>query len=224
MAGKIIAWSYSRWADYEKCPQLAKFKHVDKLKEPENDAMKGGLLAHDSLADFLTAYPVSVQVLEVPEVGKKFVDLLRQLAELQPLHDQDWGFTNQWRPTGWFAKDCWFRSKLDSAVVYDDNTADVVDFKTGKESPTHAQQAELYAISVFVRYAQVSHVTARFWYLDHGTESVFRFSRSDLDELIAKWEKRVEPMLNDTIFAPRPGKHCKWCAFAKSQQGPCKFG
>jgi CRISPR/Cas system-associated exonuclease Cas4 (RecB family) len=216
--GKITAWSYSRWSDYEKCPLLAKFKHVDRIKEPENEAMKGGLKAHDSLADFLAGK------IELPEVGNRFATLLMQLRELEPLHDQEWGFTNQWRPTGWFDKNCWFRSKLDSAVVYDDHTADVVDFKTGKESPTHAGQAELYAISILVRYREVSHVIARFWYLDTGAESVFRYSRNDLDELIKKWEDRVQPMLNDTIFAPRPGKHCKYCFYAKSNNGNCKFG
>lgn len=218
MANKIAAWSYSRWTDYEKCPLLAKFKHVDRIKEPENDAMKNGQVAHTSLAEFLGGK------IELPEVGQKFTNLLHQLRELEPLHDEEWGFTNQWIPTGWFARNAWFRSKLDVAVVYDDNSADVVDFKTGKESPTHAQQAELYAISIFVRYAQVSHVTARFWYLDFGTESVFRFARADVEGLIKKWEKRVQPMLNDEIFAPRPGTHCKWCFYAKSNNGNCKFG
>lgn len=217
--GKLFAWSYSRWSDYEKCPQLAKFKHVDRIKEPENDAMKGGLIAHDSLAAFL-----SDATMPLPAVGARFANLLHALRELEPLHDQEWGFTNQWRPTGWFNRDCWFRSKLDSAVVYADNTADVVDFKTGKESPTHQMQAELYAISVFVRYREISHVTARFWYLDHGTESVFRYSRADLESLLKSWEARTRAMLNDEIFAPRPGKHCAYCFYAKSNNGPCKFG
>lgn len=221
MPNKIYAWSYSRWADHDKCPALAKFKHVDRIREPENDAMRNGQLAHDSLAKFIGDRSGDVQL---PKVGERFAALLLQLRELEPLHDEEWGFTNQWRPTGWFSRDCWFRSKLDAAVVYDDNTADVVDFKTGKDSPTHAQQAELYAISIFVRYSNVSHVIARFWYLDTGDESVFRFARSDLESLIKKWEAKVRPMLNDTIFAPKPGKHCKYCFYAKSNNGPCKFG
>lgn len=219
MAKRITAWSYSRWADYDKCPQLAKFKHVDRLKEPENPAMENGNKVHNELAEYLSKGG------DVPESGRKhFADLVRQLRELQPIHDQEWGYTSDWNVTGWFAKDTWFRSKLDVCVVYDDNTCDVVDFKTGKDSVTHALQAELYAASVFLRYKNISHITVRFWYLDLGTESVFRFSKSDLGELLSKWEKRTKPMLSDEIFAPKPGRHCGYCAFAKSKDGPCAFG
>lgn len=215
---KITAWSYSRWSDYDKCPQLAKFKYVDRLPEPENPAMKRGGEVHDALAAFLAGSA------DAPQAAERFTDLLAQLRDLEPLYEQQWGFTCEWRVTGWFDRDTWFRSVLDVCVVYEDNTADVVDFKTGKESPTHAQQGELYAASVFVRYSQVQRITVRFWYLDHGTESVYRFARADAAELIEKWTKRVQPMLNDTVFAPRPGKHCHWCNFAKSKEGPCKYG
>lgn len=220
MSAKITAWSYSRYTDYDKCPALAKFKHVDKIKVPENDAMKRGSAAHKDIAAFIgLPFPA-----ELPAIGARFAPLLEQLRDMDPLVEQQWGFTDQWRTTGWFDSNTWFRSVLDVCIVYEDNTADVVDFKTGKESPTHAQQAELYAVSVMIRYPHVTHVTARFWYLDHGTESVFRFSKSDVAELVEKWTKRALPMLSDTTFAPKPGKHCAWCDFAKSKNGPCKFG
>jgi hypothetical protein len=222
MAKRITSWSYSRWSDYEKCPQLAKFKHVDRIKEPENDAMKGGSKAHDELAEYLGLTETAVAT--VPKVGQRFEPLLQELRKLEPIHDQEWGFTRGWSVTGWFARDTWFRSKLDVCVVYDDNTADVVDFKTGKASDKHAQQAELYAVSVFLRYKNVASIVVRFWYLDTGAESIYQFERREMDEMIIAWEQRVRPMLHDEIFAPRPGEHCKWCFFAKSNNGPCKFG
>jgi RecB family exonuclease len=223
MTKRITSWSYSRWADYDKCPQLAKFKHVDKLKEPENPAMANGTRVHDELAEYLGIAETPRNV-PVPKSGERFADLLAQLRTLEPIHDQEWGFTRSWRTTGWFARDTWFRSKLDVCAVYDDNTADVVDFKTGKPSDSHAAQAELYAVSVFLRYANVTDIIVRFWYLDTGAESIFAFTRREMKEMITEWEKRVEPMLNDEIFAPRPGNHCRWCFFAKSNNGPCKFG
>lgn len=218
LSKRITAWSYSRWNDWNTCPALAKYKHIEKLREPENEAMKRGSAVHEDLAAFLSGAAA------VPDSGQQFGELLQQLRMLEPAHDQQWGFTSEWKPTGWFAKDTWFRSMLDACVVYDDDTADVVDFKTGKPSDTHAQQAELYAVSVLLRYPQVKHVTVRFWYLDAGSESVYRYARMDLAELQQKWEKRVLPMLSDEVFAPRPGRHCAYCAFAKSKGGECKFG
>ena len=220
MAKKITAWSYSRYSDYDMCPLKAKFKHVDKLKEPENEAMKRGSIVHEEYAKyFLTG--------EVPKSGVGwyyFSQLCRQLRQLRPLVEQQWGFTSDWRPSDWFSSSTWFRSVLDAAVVYDDHTADVVDLKTGKPREGHAQQAELYAVSIFKRYPQVQRVIVRFWYLDPGTESVYRFARRDETPLTEKWEKKTLPMLSDTIFAPRPGRHCNWCAFSKSQGGPCSYG
>jgi hypothetical protein len=219
--GLITAWSYSRFSDYDKCPQLAKFKHVDKLKIEENDAMRGGSEAHEDAAAFIRGdHPGGEEL----RGWKHFANLFTQLRELEPLVEQQWGFTKDWKPTSWFGKSTWFRSVLDVCLVYEDNTADVVDHKTGKEYPSHAQQAELYAISVFLRYTQVQRVTVRFWYLDSGAESVFRFARSDAPEIIERWTKRVQRMLSDKILAPKPGEHCKWCDFAKSKGGPCKYG
>ena len=40
--------------DYHKCPALAKYKHVLKLKEPDNEAMAGGTLAHKQAEDYTT--------------------------------------------------------------------------------------------------------------------------------------------------------------------------
>jgi len=219
--GRITAWSYSRFADYSKCPQLAKFKHVDKIREPENDAMRRGSVVHDTAAAILRGdHPGPLDV----RAWDAFAPLFEELRKLEPVVEQQWGYTKQWLPTGWFGNDTWFRSVLDAAVLYADNTVDVVDHKTGKPSPSHAEQAELYAISVFIRYPAVQSATVRYWYLDLGSESVYRFERSALAGMITQWEKKVGPMLNDTVFAPKPGQHCNWCYQAKSKGGACKYG
>ena len=36
---KFTSWSFSRYMDYKGCPAKAKYKHLDKLQEPPNDAM-----------------------------------------------------------------------------------------------------------------------------------------------------------------------------------------
>jgi CRISPR/Cas system-associated exonuclease Cas4 (RecB family) len=157
-----------------------------------------------------------------------FEKLLRDLRGMHPLVEMEWGYTSEWKPTGWFGDATWFRSKLDAALVYEDNEADVIDFKTGKP---YAQdtilQAELYALSIFCRYLQVQRVKVRFWYLDidqQGKEVIYRFSRDMMEALLKRWTARAEKMLNDRIMAPLPGTHCKWCPFAKSKDGPCKYG
>jgi hypothetical protein len=44
-----------------------------------------------------------------------------------------------------------------------------------------------------------------------------------MGKLADDWEDKTRPMLNDTIFAPKPGNACRWCHWKKSNGGPCKF-
>jgi RecB family exonuclease len=221
----LTAWSYSRLSTYEKCALQAKLKYIDKLPEPPSDALERGSEAHDVLAQYLRGdRPESA---EIPGWAH-FGSLLSDLRALEPQVEQQWGFNRAWEPTGWFGKDTWFRSVLDAALVYGDDIGDVIDFKTGKPYPQDtAKQAELYAISMVRRYPALTHVTVRFWYVDpaqRGAEAVYRFSREQAEAAVSKWEKKAERMLSDEIMAPRPGEHCKWCPFAKTKGGPCKYG
>jgi len=230
MSKPLTAWSYSRLSTYEKCALQAKFKFIDKLPEPESPALERGSAVHETIAQYVRG--------DLPEENPfgtaaipgwtYFGRLLNDLRSLEPLVEQQWGFDEKWKPADWFGRNTWFRSVLDVSIVYDDNTADVVDFKTGKPYPPDtAKQAELYAISVVRRYPQVSHVTVRFWYLDieqKGAEAVYRFHKEQLGEMMTRWEKKALKMLSDTVMAPKPGQHCKWCSFAKSAGGPCKYG
>ncbi len=227
---RLTAWSYSRWSTYEKCPLQAKYKYIDKLPEPASAAMERGSAVHDQLAAYLRG--------DIPRLGPNetapitgwtyFAGLLNDLREMEPLVEQQWGFTDTLKQTGWFGSDTWFRSVLDVCLIYSDNTADVVDFKTGKPRPQEtSQQAELYALSIVHRYPAVSHVTVRFWYVDldqKGAEAVYRFSRDTLPDAKKKWLDRGKRMTSDTMMVPKPGMHCKWCLAAKSIGGPCKYG
>ncbi|HEX2239267.1 MAG TPA: PD-(D/E)XK nuclease family protein [Gammaproteobacteria bacterium] len=219
----MTAWSYSRWDMWDTCPKQAFFKFVAKIPEEENDAMRGGTIAHNEIAEFIRGD--RDDALETIRGWRFFGSLFMELRELKALVEQEWSFRRNWSATGWFSGDTWLRSKMDAFIVYADGTADVVDHKTGKSKPRHALQAELYALTVFKRYSHVHHVTVRFWYLDSGEEGVHRYSRSgDMAELEAKWTKRGEQMLADKRMAPRPGSHCHWCSYAFSKGGPCKYG
>jgi len=218
---RIKAWSYSRLSNYEKCAFLAKCKYVDKIPEPPAPAMERGKEAHAILEKFMSGYAEDRD--NIPG-WEHFGPLMVELRALSPLVEQQWGYNDQWQPTDWFGKDTWFRAVLDVAAVYSDNTADVVDFKTGRERDTHADQADLYAVALIMRYPMVKELNVRFWYLDLGTESVFTYTRDQVLPLRQKWEKRALPMLTDTTFAPRPGHHCNWCYASASNGGPCRFG
>lgn len=223
---KATAWSYSRYSCYKTCGAQYNFRYNEKLPEESNPAMERGEEVHKLLAAYVRKdIPAYNPRDTAPIPGwTYFGELLNELRDMDVLVEQEWGFTDRWKPTGWFGDDTWFRSKLDVGLVYDDGTADVIDYKTGKERAEHGEQAELYALSVFCRYGQIKNLVVRFWYLDSGGESVHRFSQDMAESLLKKWTKRAEKMLMDSLLVPSPGYHCKWCSYAASKGGPCRYG
>lgn len=233
MADLVKAWSYSRYADYKQCPARFKYKHIDRLPDPGSPAMQRGSDIHREGERYLKAGRKAAP----PKTYTHFKDEMKQLVGLNPMVEQQWGFTRDWTPTGWFDRDTWLRIICDVTVLYDDGTADLIDFKTGRKYDTNEEQIELFSMSGFMMWPEVNHVTARLWYLDvpdgpndgdphsdsTANTTIREYTRDQFDKARKSWEKRIQPMFNDTRFAPRPNEKCKWCAYSKAKGGPCKF-
>lgn len=231
-AGPVTAWSYSRLAMWEQCPFAFKCKNIDKIKEEQSPAMARGDRIHKIAESFVMSpaagdgYVLPAES-DLPPELRKFARLMMELQRMPAdikVVEQQWGFSKNWRATGWFGNETWLRVKIDVGVVYPDCTADMIDHKTGKKYDNHGDQLELNSLALMCRFPQVGHVTARNWYLDSGEEMVLEFDQSDKSDFMAKWEARVAPYFADRMFAPKPGNYCNRCAYSRSKNGPCKFG
>lgn len=222
MSNRVDAWSYSRYADYKQCPLRFKLKHIEKRKEPGSAAMQRGSEIHTEGELYLKA---AKKPRKVPDSYRNFKEEMDQLWGLQPMVEQQWGFTRDWTPTGWFGGDTWLRIVCDVVVKYDDNTVDLIDFKTGRKYDTNEEQVELFSCAPFIKYPEVEEVQTRLWYLDQDDDNeVLRtYTRSDYDNIRKAWEKKIVPMFKDKRFAPTPNQKCRFCAFAKNRGGPCPY-
>jgi hypothetical protein len=222
----LAAWSYTRYADYRRCPMFFAYKHLLRIKEEAGPAMQRGRDIHKEGEAYLTA-PRKPR--KVPDSYGNLRKEMEQLRGLSPSVEQQWGFTSNWQPTDWFGRDTWVRIVLDAGVVYDDATADVIDFKTGKKYGSNDEQMELFGLGTFAKFHEqnLQHVTTRLWYLDdpnpQTNEVVAEFKASEVPALRRDWEKKVRPMFADRKFPPRPNDKCKWCHLSKAKGGPCKF-
>lgn len=214
----IKAWSYSRYSTHRECPRKAKYKFVDKMKEPDGKATGRGTAVHLAGEKFLR------HELRTPsEDYAKFKAKLQKLRKDGAFPEQQVAFTDMWEQCDWFAGEAWVRIKFD-AVVVDGKRATVVDFKTGQEyQPDHEEQLELYAVAVFLVNDEVETVEAVDWYLDGGHEFKRTYVRKQLATLMRQWEKKARPMLTDTVYPTRPSWRCKKCHFSKANGGPCEF-
>ena len=223
MSNGVTAWSYSRYNDYKQCPLKFKLKHLDRLPDPGGPAMQRGNLIHKLAEDYTVG-----KIKALPPELKNFKEEFKQLRSMKPMVEQAWGFRRDWTHNGrndWFGGDVWLRSKADVFVVYDDDTGDLIDHKTGKKYETNKEQVELFACTAFMRVPTLTHVTTRLWYLDlvEDNEVVAEYTAKDAENIKKDWEKKVQPMFNDKKFAPRPNDKCHWCTFSKAKGGPCKF-
>lgn len=231
MSNTITAWSYSRYADYKQCPLKFKLKHIDRIRGtgPSAPALVRGSEIHLEGELWLKGGGKG----RVPSTYTHFKDEMKQLAKLSPIVEQQWGFTKDWKPAtgsgrdpnGWFAKDTFLRIVCDVAVVYDDHTADVIDFKTGRKYDTNEEQVELFSTGIKMRYPETTTVTTRLWYLDqpNDNEVIREYSAKDIENIKKDWDRKIQPMFNDRKFPPKPNDKCKWCDYRKDAGGPCIY-
>lgn len=225
---KVTAWSYSRFATYALCPLQFAEKFLTGWKDPGSKAMDRGNDVHKAAELFVTnrADTLPREVMQNPVVLKVMQEARALPADTKQV-EQQWGYTTDFRPTGYFAGDTWFRSKLDLGIMYEDMTYEDVDWKTGRRYGTSEDQMELQALSVMARLAPVKHVTTRLVYIDETGPNPFEFAEypaTHREKLATKWRSKVSPMFADTVFAPRPNEKCRFCPFSRSNAGKCAFG
>lgn len=228
---KATSWSFSRYSDYKQCPLKFKLKHIDKIKEPPNDAMARGGAIHKLAEDYIKGIGRALP----PELKKfkvEFKVLRKQFKKsVNGMSVEDnWSFTKDWGKTTWNDWiNCCVRIKLDCAVE-SNNVMIISDWKTGKFRPEmyldYFEQLELYALAALLLHPHVTEVRPRLVYLDEGTiypTEPLIFTQADVPKLKKIWAGRTKAMLNDTKFAPKPNSKCCWCFFSASKNGPCKY-
>jgi CRISPR/Cas system-associated exonuclease Cas4 (RecB family) len=236
---KITSWSFSRYSTYKSCPLKAKLMFIDKHKEPGNTAMQRGADIHNMAEDYAKG-----KLARLPKELKLVGDLLKMLKAQykkmvnRPIIEDSWAFRVDWSSTtydDWTG--CWLRIKLDAAYFLEATVMKVVDWKTGKfreeSNADYLEQLELYALAALILHPHLTEVRPELNYVDHGlifppADKPLIYTQKDVKKLKATWEKRVKPMMNDTVFAPRPNDKCRFCHFgqsgkAKGGPGLCKF-
>jgi hypothetical protein len=216
----LKTWSFSALQVYEQCPYRSYLQRVKKIAQPSSPAADRGSQIHDLAEQY-----VNGEYLEdkCPKELLKFETEFRVLRDGYPngkiILEQDWGYNRDWEQTGWMAPDVWLRSKLDVFIQESVTSAIVIDHKTGRKFGNelkHNSQLMLYAISAFVRFPKLQHVTAKLWYLDKGESTTQQYTREQAMLFFPKWNARALAMTNAINFPPTPNKvSCKWCSYGK---------
>jgi hypothetical protein len=176
---------------------------------------------HKKIENYLSFKNVPMPEEVHPRIRPEF----ETLKASSPMVERELAFDKDWKQVGWFDSTAWCRIKVDVLTPPKDSRSIIIDHKTGKvkDKGEYNTQLELYGLGVFLIYPEVEIAEADLYFTDHGVIIEQEFQRAIAKDLREAWMERVQPMLNDTTYAPRPGNACRFCNFSKARGGECQY-
>lgn len=229
--GPLRSWSFSALMVYEQCPYRSYLSRVQKIPEPESEAMNRGTRIHQSIEDFITGKEAELSK-EVKH-HRDMIEGFRVNYEDGSVEvEGEWGYDRQWAINDWRSPNTWARIKLDLIDWQDENSAVVIDWKSGRKfgnEVKHATQLITYAIGAFMRFPHLEYVFGQMVYVDKNEVLTGRYTLDDVRMFKPKIEERALRMTTATEFPPKPSKmNCKWCPYKdpveEGGQPPCIWG
>lgn len=218
--GLVKTWSYSTIDKAESCMYGVYLSKVEKAPRAESPAADRGSMLHD-LGEQYVRGNLDQLPKELAKHYKLAFEELRDLfAQGKVECEEDWGITTDWTPTGFFDDDTWGRMKIDALVHDSEQSARVIDYKSGKPYPLkHNQQCQLYAIATFLYYPKLEFVQTELWYLDKTPNmAINTYTREQAMMFLPKWNQRALNLTQATKFPPDPSvRNCRFCDHAKTE-------
>lgn len=216
-------WSFSSLTSYETCPKRYQLTRVTKqVVEPQTEATTAGSRVHD----FLERYALGSLIYdELPEDIKpmsRYVDKI-WTYEGKRIVEQQLAVDRNLRPCDWDDPNAWCRGIIDIGVV-GENTAYLLDWKTGKVKDDH-DQLRLFAVLAFAHYPWIEKAVTGYIWLKFKKVTKASFTTADRGEIWGEYiqrVKRLELSFDNDKWVPRPSGLCKnWCPVGKKLCGYC---
>lgn len=233
---KPFAWSYSKLKNYNTCPK--RHYHVDLIRdiaEPEGEELKWGNYLHDKLAraigtddneqreprDRIPHEPLPKDLLRFEPWVARFRRARESGAHVYT--ELQLAITREFQPCAWFAKEAWFRTKVDVLIITADwRYAAGYDWKTGKRLD-ETEQLLMSALALMIHHKSLQAVRTEYvWLKDwNGLDdksamdrvcSRVAFERKDTAEMwnsVAPKVIRLETAFANREYPAKPSGLCK---------------
>ena len=235
----ITAGSYSRLNIFESCPLRAKLAFIEKIREPERPPLANGKeyandrgqRIHDSAEGYVRGLPKYKHMIPELVSFSENVEILRAIFSDSPkriVMENVWKFNNAWKclPADIDNRDkrIWLRIILDALVFSTCGTkALVIDYKSGRRfgnEVKHAQQTQLYALAVALRYPDIEHITTELWYTDQDEIATKAYRANQIKVFFRNWNERMIRMTTCTVFNAKPSSYtCTFCPYKTGRMG-----
>lgn len=206
---KEVALSYSRIACYKQCPQKFDYEHISKkVVWKETPATKLGREIHTELEE----YAKDGKGLNLAIGSKPYIDKILSFKG-KKFYEHHLALNSDFEETGFFDDDVLMRFILDVAIVNED-TAQVIDYKTGKRNTSANMEMDFFAFALFCVHPEIKKIkTSLLWLKTNEIDSKV-YTRDDIPRVRAEIEK-YKGLINDDIktgsFKAKPSPLCGWC-------------
>jgi hypothetical protein len=210
----LPAWTFSGLETFATCPR--KYFHLKVARDvidPPNEHSEWGHRVHEALENRIK------DGVALPDGMTQWEPLMRNIEKLPgaKLTEVKFAVDRDFQPAPWDA--AWSRGIADLVILHED-TAAVVDYKTGKRKPS--EQLELYAAYICAHYPEVQRVLTSFVWLKDRTVDKQTFPREHVDtKIVAAFKeksKRLESAHERESWPAKPSGLCRaWCPVVSCQ-------
>ena len=202
------AWSYSALNQFETCPkQYYEEKIAKSVPFRESEAMADGKADHKALE-------LRVVRNKPLPLGRRHLERFAKLVEKLPgstTHGELKAALNaNYEPCDWFADDVWVRVIID-VIKTGDDSAFILDWKTGKRKPDLDQLALMAAV-VFSQLPEMQRITAALVWTKSAKLDKKVYKREELPALWNRFLPRVERFqhaFKTTTYPAKPSGLCR---------------
>jgi len=204
-----VKWSFSSLKQYINCPR--QYNEVKVLKNYETKPtpqMRYGTDVHEALEKY------AKDGTDLPNNYKRFAELVDPMLEIdgERFIEHRMALDINRQPSKW-GSGYWVRGIVDLMIISDD-TAFIVDYKTGSDKYPDMKQLKLMALMTFAHFPEVQTVRAGLLFVLHNNFMPDEYSRGDIDKL---WEafspdlERLKISYENNTWQANPTPLCGWC-------------
>ena len=212
--------SYSALTTFEACPLSYMLYYLDGHKTEAGAAANRGTRLHEACEKFLKGEieitKLSIDFFKIKQLLQHYKDLGAKAEEVW-LCDNDGNYQEEENAA------TRFKAVVDIHYVIG-KTLYIVDLKTGRAYPEHADQLQAYATIGFARYPEVEAVEVAPLYLE-GLGHPTGYNRAFHPHLVNFWRGRWDKLFDTNEYPATPSLDaCRYCQYRASKMGLCVYG
>ncbi len=223
------SYSYSQINLWINCPQSWKYAKIDKLPQMESLLLTQGRILHDKVDEYIKylvknkltsdiTWPGLTEGLDGLPEGADLRDRFARSFVLNPethyRSELEIAINEKGKPVDWWAKDVWFRFKIDKIDLEEKGIA-ITDWKSGWNTDVDKFQLEVYAWGIsYLGFKEYKIIIAKNHFIRYKMEKEIEIPESAISGIEKKVRKIVAQMEKAKKFPAKPGSFCSLCGYA----------